>query len=177
MPGTPLERSFLVRRAAQELFPGAVVALGMGIPCYLPGELPNSGGVWFIADSGVLGIQGMAPDASAVDTGGNPVTLLTGGAYTGVVDTAGILRGGHTDIAVLQPSQVAANGDFVHWTTEATHGLFAAGSAVDMAYGASKLVAIMTPQRPDGRHNNLERCALPVVGARKGNTIIYQSAV
>ena len=39
MPGTPLDTASMVRRAAQELFSGAVVALGPGIPCCLPKEL------------------------------------------------------------------------------------------------------------------------------------------
>ena len=119
MPGTPLDTACMVRRAALELFSGAVVALGPGIPCNLPKELPGNSGVWFLADSGALGIESSGENPGAVDSGGNTVSLLSGGAWTGVVDISGIFRGGHTDIAILQPSQVAASGDFVHWTTEA----------------------------------------------------------
>ncbi|GIT44206.1 MAG: hypothetical protein Ct9H300mP11_21420 [Chloroflexota bacterium] len=50
MPGTLLDSTAMACRAAQELFPGAVVALGMGLPGYIPSEVPT-GGVWFIADS------------------------------------------------------------------------------------------------------------------------------
>ena len=177
MPGTPLDPAAMARRAAQELFSGAVVALGPGIPCYLPGELSSTDGVWFLADSGILGIQEMELDADAVDAGGNTVALLTGGAYTGVVDIAGILRGGHTSLAFLQPSQVAANGDFVHWTTEATEGLFAPGPAVDMAYGASTVVAVMPHQYPSGRSNIVERCGLPVDGIGQVDIIVTDAAV
>ncbi|MEE8466507.1 MAG: 3-oxoacid CoA-transferase subunit A [Dehalococcoidia bacterium] len=184
MPGTHLDHASMVRRAAQELFSGAVIALGPGIPCRLPGELPSGGGVWFLADSGALGIQGMGVDAVAVDAGGNSVVLLPGGAFAGVVDIAGILRGGHTDIAVLQPSQVSATGDFVHWTTEATQGptgetqgLSAPGSAIDMAYGASTVIAVLPHQYPQGRSNIVDRCSLPVDGVGCVSLIITDAAV
>ena len=180
MPGTKLDPSSMARRVSHELFPGAVVALGMGLPCHLPGELPDNGGVWFIADSGVLGfhgLQGNESGQSAVDTSGNAVATLAGGSFTGVVDVAGILRGGHTDIAVLQPSQVSAGGDFVHWTTEETAGVFAPGSAVDMAYGASTVVAVMPHQYPSGRSNIVEICDMPVDGVGIVDIIITDSAV
>ena len=177
MPGTPLDTASMVRRAALELFSGAVVALGPGIPCNLPKELPGNSGVWFLADSGALGIESSGENTGAVDSGGNTVSLLSGGAWTGVVDIAGIFRGGHTDIAILQPSQVAASGDFVHWTTEATEGLFAPGSAVDMAYGAKTVVAVMPHRYPGGRSNIVGTCSLPVDGTGLVDIIITDAAV
>ena len=123
----------MARRAAQELNPGDVVALGPGLPCRLPGELPAGGGVWFLADSGVLGFGGPGIDAAVLDGAGAAVIMLPGGSISGVVEVAGILRGGHTDLAVLEAAQVSASGDFAHWTTGATPGLFAPGPALDMA--------------------------------------------
>ena len=176
MPGTPLDADAMAHRAAQEMFSGAVVALGPGLPCRLPDRLPI-GGVWFLADSGVAGVRGMDTNTSAVDAEGDSVALIFGGAFTGLVEIAGILRGGHTDIAVLQPAQVAANGDFVHWTTAATNGLFAPGSAVDMAYGASKVVALMPHRNADGSSTIAGECSLPVDGAGQVDIIITDVAV
>ena len=177
MPGTPLDPAAMARRAAQELSPGAVVALGPGIPCRLPGALPSVGGVWFLADSGALGIDGPCGDATALNGAGEAVVLLPGGSFVGVVDVAGIIRGGHTTLAVLQPAQVSATGDFVHWTTGATQGLFAPGAAVDMAYGASRVVAMMPHLSPDGQPQIVGRCSLPVDGAGCVDLIITDAAV
>jgi 3-oxoacid CoA-transferase subunit A len=181
MPGTHLEPASIAQRMSQELFSGAVVALGPGLPCHLPGALLETDAVWFIADSGALGftlgVKKSGAEHSAVDAGGNAVALLPGGSFTGVVDVAGILRGGHTDIAVLQPSQVAVNGDFVHWTSEETAGLLAPGSAVDMAYGAETVIAVMPHEYPGSRSNIVSQCSLPVDGAGKVNIIITDVAV
>ncbi len=177
MPANRLEPSNMVGRAAQELFPGAVVALGMGLPCHLPRHLPATGGVWFIADSGAMGFQSQKSDEGVVDAGGNAVAMLPGGSFTGVVDVAGILRGGHTDVAILQPSQVSATGDFVHWTTEETAGLSAPSSAIDMAYGASIVIATMPHQYPGERSNIVEKCSVPVDGVGRVDIIITDVAV
>ena len=177
MPGTPLDPDAMVRRAAQELSPGAVVAIGPGIPCLLPGELPPGSGVWFIADSGVLGFHGPETGTKTVDPEGKSVALVPGGSFTGVVDIAGILQGGHTDLALLQPAQVDATGDFVHWTTAATPDLFAPGPAVDMAYGAARVVAVMPHQSAEGRPNIVGRCSLPVDGVGQIDLIITDAAV
>ena len=177
MPGKPLDTTAMARRAAQELTPGAVIALGPGIPCRLPGELSPNAGVWFLAESGVLGFQGSGVDQNAVDGSGEMVALLPGGSFTGVVDVAGILRGGHTNLAILQPAQVSASGDFVHWTTGATDGLFAPGSAVDMASGASRVAAVMPHLGPTGLPNIVSQCSLPVDGVGCVDIIITDAAV
>ena len=177
MPGKPLDTADMVRRAAQELSPGGVAALGPGLPCRLPSQLPPGAGVWFLADSGVLGFQGEAADAGAVDAGGQTVALLSGGSFVSVVDAAAILRGGHVGLAVLQPAQVSAAGDFVHWTTAATPGLFAPGAAVDLAYGAARVVAVMPHRSPEGRPNIVGRCSLPVDAAGQVDIIITDAAV
>ncbi len=177
MPGTLLDSAAVGRRVAQELNTGDVVALGPGLPCQLPGELPPGGGVWFLTDSGVLGISGPGVDATVVDAAGGAIVLLPGGSFAGVVDIAGILRGGHTDLAVLQTAQVSASGEFVHWTTGATQGLFAPGSAVDMAYGASRVVAVMPHQSPEGQPNIVRQCSLPVDGIGSIGMIITDAGV
>ena len=174
-----LDSSSMARRAASELNAGEAVALGPGFPCLLPGETPVNNGVWFIADSGAVGYHAATgADADiAVDSGGGAAVILPGGAFTDVVDVAGMLRVGRVGSAILQPAQVSAQGDFVHWTTVATPGLFAPGPAVDLASGARRVVAIMPHNRPDGAPNIVDSIKLPVDGVRCVSMIITDIGV
>ena len=61
-----------------------------------------------------------------------------------------MVRTGQVAAAVLQPAYVTSAGDFIHWTTYATPGLAAVGSAVDLASGAGRVVAMMPHVGPDG---------------------------
>ena len=174
--GNYLYHTAIVRRAAQEISPGNVVALGPGMPCHLPREVTGDG-VWFLADSGVLGLHGMDADTAYSDSSGEGAVLLSGGSFTGVVDVAGILRGGHTDLAVVQAAQVSAAGDMVHCTTAGTDGIFAPGPAVDLAYGAARVIAVMPHQGGDGNSSIVSKCSLPVDGIGCVDLIITDSAV
>ena len=84
MPGILLDSTAIVRRAAQELSPGAVVALGMGLPSHIPGEV-STGGVWFMTDSGVLGNDGADVDSAILGAGGNPVAIAPGGSFAAAI--------------------------------------------------------------------------------------------
>ena len=179
MTAARLDSSSMARRLAGELRAGEAVALGPGLPCLLPSETPVINGVWFIADSGAVRYHSSATGNAdiALDSGGNAVVMLPGGAFTGVVDVAGMLRSGRVGLAVLQPAQVSAQGDFVHWTTVATPGLFAPGPAVDLASGARRVAAIMPHNRPDGAPNIVDSIRLPIDGVRCVSMIITDIGV
>ena len=169
MPVPRLDNRALARRVGREFRAGEVVALGPGLPATIPAELPQSLGVTVLSDSGALGYgyrrSDQGPNTRLVDSGGQPVSLLPGGAVLSVVDAAAMARGAHVDVAVIQPAQVNARGDFSHWTTAATAGIFAPGSAVDLASGARRVIAMMPHTDEDGRSNIVADCALPVDGA------------
>ena len=185
MPGAKLGRSQMARRAAQEMRPGEAVALGPGLPGLIGQESLASSGVWLISDSGAVGYRlgdsesGRANenDTYAVDSSAQAVILMPGGAVVGVADLAGMLRGGHVGLAVVEAGQVSAGGDFCHWSTTETAGLAAPGTAVDLAFGAGRVVALLPHTAPDGSPNIVERCGYPVDGLGCVGLIVTDVAV
>ena len=168
MTADRLNHQDMVTRAAAELGAGEAVALGPGLPGLLPAQVSSLNAVWFFSDNGVVGYQAgaLAGAHPAVDANGDSVGIAPGGSFCGVVDVAGMLRGGHVALAVIQAAQVSAAGDFVHWTTAATPGLAAPGSAVDLASGAGRVIALLAHNGPDGSPNIVVECDLPVDGVR-----------
>ena len=161
----------IARRAARELKPGSVVALGPGLPGRVPAALPPDAPVQFLSESGVLGYAppagGNRPAIAPVrDSDGQPAALTPGAALLSSVDLAAMLRGGYGDTAIVQPFQVNAAGDFVHWTTAAAPGLFPPGQAVDLAAGARRVIAVMPHTGADGRPNLVSN-ALPLADGRR----------
>jgi len=170
----------LVQRAAQELSGGQLVALGPGLPTQIPGVLPRQGAIWFLADSGALGYVTQGTDeapASSVDSDGRPVALGPGGTVLSLVDAAGMARSGRVDVAVIQTAQVNSRGDFTHWTTAATPGQFIPATAVDLAAGPKKVIAVMPHTSPEGKPNLVADLEFPVDGVGSVSTIITDVAV
>jgi 3-oxoacid CoA-transferase A subunit/3-oxoacid CoA-transferase B subunit len=163
-----LDELTMARRVAAELYAGQVVALGSGLPCRVAEVMPGNAPVQFLSESGALGYVAQAAGAgpekggltgfhltgygltdyglagSNVDSAGGQVALAAGGSVVSLVDLAGMLRGGHVDVAVIQPYRVSAAGDFISWTTAATPGIFAPGAAVDLAAGAKRVIAMLS---------------------------------
>jgi 3-oxoacid CoA-transferase subunit A len=86
-------------------------------------------------------------------------------------------RGGHVDVAVIQPAQVSARGDFTHWTTAASPEIFGPGAAVDLAAGAGRVMAMMPHTDRDRRPSIVSECLLPVDGAARIRLVVTDVAV
>ena len=175
----------LARRAAQEFRAGEVVGLGPGMPSLIPDHVPADWGVWFLADSGALGFKAAAspptPDSqdpsSPVDSNGQPVAFMPGGSALSTVDLAGLTHAGYVDAAVLQPARVTPAGDFTHWTTGATPGLFSPSSAVELAACSGRVIAIMPHTDGDGSPAIVDSGSLPLDGAGCVGMVITDAAV
>ena len=181
MPGARLDPTSMARRAAQEIRAGEAVAIGSGLPAEVPSIVPSGSAVWFLSETGAAGYTAAGYNGStagnAVDDGGSPVSIVHGGAFVGVADIAAMLAGGHVGLAFVEAAQVSASGDFVHWTTAETPGLDAPGFAVDIASGVGRVVALMTHALDGGISRIIDRCSLPIDGARCISTIITDVAV
>ena len=183
-----IDRSRLARRVAQEFRAGEVVGLGPGMPTFIPAQVPGGWGVWFLADSGALGYRAAEPRTGTrsstgevsdgpVDSNGQPMVFSPGGVVLSLVDVAAMIRGGHVGTAVLQPARVGPSGDFTHWTTAGTPGLFSPASAVDWASGAGRVIAMMSHTDPEGFPNIVAEHLLPLDGVGCVDMIITDAAV
>ena len=57
----PKER--IARRVAQEIAPGMLVNLGIGLPSLVAGFVPSDAGVFFQSENGVIGLGARPPKA------------------------------------------------------------------------------------------------------------------
>ena len=165
--GNGLSHRDLARRVARSLQPGSIVALGAGLPGLVAEHLAPGSGVMVLYESGALGYP--APSAAAgpgpaADSSKVGISLLPGASVNSLIDAAAMLRGGHVGVAVVQAARVSSRGDFIHWTTAATPGLFAPGAALDLA-AANRVIAMMPHTGPQGSPNLVSQCAGPVDGA------------
>jgi 3-oxoadipate CoA-transferase, beta subunit len=158
----------LARRVAQDLFDGACVNLGIGMPTLVANHIPAGIEVVLHSENGILGM-GPAPAAGSEDydlinAGKQPVTLLPGGAYFHHADSFAMMRGGHLDICVLGAFQVSATGDLANWSTGEPGAIPAVGGAMDLATGAKQTWVMMDLLTKQGVSKVVERCSYPLTG-------------
>jgi 3-oxoadipate CoA-transferase beta subunit len=165
---TPWTREQMARRVAQDLFDGAVVNLGIGLPTRVANHIPPGREVILHSENGVLGM-GPAPaegqeDFDLINAGKQPVTLKPGGCFFHHADSFAMMRGGHLDVCVLGAFEVAANGDLANWHTGAPDAIPAVGGAMDLAIGARQTWVMMEHCTKDGRSKLVPACSCPVTG-------------
>jgi 3-oxoadipate CoA-transferase, beta subunit len=158
----------LAQRVARDIFEGAYVNLGIGMPTLVANHLPAGLEVLMHSENGILGM-GPAPragdeDYDLINAGKQPVTLLAGGAFFHHADSFAMMRGGHLDICVLGAFQVSATGDLANWHTGEPGAIPAVGGAMDLATGARQtwvMMELLTRQRAS---KLVERCSYPLTG-------------
>ena len=158
----------LARRVAQDIFDGAYVNLGIGMPTQVANHIPAGIEVVLHSENGILGM-GPAPaaeqeDFDLINAGKQPVTLLPGGAYFHHADSFAMMRGGHLDICVLGAFQVSATGDLANWSTGEPGSIPAVGGAMDLAIGAKQTWVMMDLLTKKGQSKVVRECSYPLTG-------------
>lgn len=155
----------MIARAAQEITPGMVVNLGIGLPTKVVDHLPSGFPFCLHTENGMTGIGPSLPperaDRNLIDAGGAYVSPIPGSAYFDSATSFSLVRSGRLDLTMLGAFEVSQAGDLANWKIP---GKFSpgAGGAIELAQKARKVVVLTTHTDRAGQPKLVERCTLPL---------------
>jgi acetate CoA/acetoacetate CoA-transferase beta subunit len=169
----------IARRISQELKPGMLVNLGIGIPTLVANYVPEGMHVFFQSENGLIGTgtppeEGMA-HPTLTDAGGRPVTALPGACTFDSAMSFGLIRGGHLDLTVLGGLQVDQEGHLANWMIpgKMVPGM---GGAMDLVTGAKRVIVAMQ-HTAKGASKVVKQCRLPITSLRAVDLLVTELAV
>jgi acetate CoA/acetoacetate CoA-transferase beta subunit len=172
-------QTVIARRIAQELKPGMLVNLGIGIPTMVANYLPQGMQVFFQSENGLIGTGAIPAEGMAhrmlTDAGGRPVTALPGASTFDSALSFGLIRGGHVDVTVLGGLQVDQAGHLANWMIPGrmVPGM---GGAMDLVSGAKRVIIAMQ-HSTKGKSKIVRKCDLPLTSIRPVDLLVTELAV
>jgi 3-oxoadipate CoA-transferase beta subunit len=178
---TGLSRDDIAKRAAADLWDGAVVNLGIGVPGLVANYVPAGREIVYHSENGVLGV-GPTPEAGKgdpdlINASKALISLVPGASIFHHTDSFVMIRGGHIDLALLGAMQVSVEGDLANWSTGDEKMPPAVGGAMDLAAGAKGVYVLMEHTTKDGSPKIVERCTYPLTAKRVVKRIYTNLAV
>ncbi len=178
---TGLSRDDIAKRAAADLWDGAVVNLGIGVPGLVANYVPAGREIVYHSENGVLGV-GPTPepgkgDPDLINASKALISLVPGASIFHHTDSFVMIRGGHIDLALLGAMQVSVEGDLANWSTGDEKMPPAVGGAMDLAAGAKGVYVLMEHNTKDGSPKIVERCTYPLTAKRVVKRIYTNLAV
>lgn len=173
-------KEWIAARAALELFPGARVNLGIGLPTLIPRFVPPDMKVWFHSENGFLGMGPEVPpgreDPDLIDAGGRYVSVERGGAFFDSAASFALVRGGRLDACFLGAFEVDTGGNLANWRVpgRTTPGI---GGAMELAQRVPQVVVTSLHTSRAGAPKLVGRCTLPLTAREKVALIITERAV
>jgi acetate CoA/acetoacetate CoA-transferase beta subunit len=172
-------QTVIARRIAQELKPGMLVNLGIGIPTMVANYLPQGMQVFFQSENGLIGTGAIPAEGMAhrmlTDAGGRPVTALPGASTFDSALSFGLIRGGHVDVTVLGGLQVDQAGHLANWMIPGrmVPGM---GGAMDLVSDAKRVIIAMQ-HSTKGKSKIVRKCDLPLTSIRPVDLLVTELAV
>ena len=175
-----LSRELIALRAARELKSGQYVNLGIGLPTLVSNFIPEDMGVVLHSENGALGFGRIADedemDIDLVNASSQPLTLRPGASFFDSATAFGMIRSGRIDVTVLGAYQVSEKGDLANWTMQVGRpGNI--GGAMDLAFGAHHLIAVMTHTTKNNEPKLLKECTFPLTAPHCVNLIVTNISV
>lgn len=179
-----LSREVIAMRAAKELFDGAVVNLGIGIPTLVSSFIPEGIEVIYHTENGALGFGPVVTaeefaekaDIDLVNAGGQYITPLPGMCFFHHADSFLMIRGGHIDITMLGVLEVSEKGDLANWMFPG-RGVGNIGGGMDLAFNAKKVIGLTEHTTKDGKPKVVRQCSIPLTAPECVDLIITDVAV
>jgi acetate CoA/acetoacetate CoA-transferase beta subunit len=173
------DKTLIARRVAQELRPGTLVNLGIGLPTLVAALVPRDANSFFQSENGIVGMQAILEEGleadDLTDAGGSPISALPGAATFDSAMSFGLIRGGHLDITVLGGLQVDRLGRLANWMVPGSM-VPGMGGAMDLVTGARRVIVAMT-HTAKGRSKIVDACTLPITSERRVDLIVTELAV
>ncbi|MBM4445585.1 MAG: 3-oxoacid CoA-transferase subunit B [Chloroflexi bacterium] len=179
-----LSREAIAMRIAKELFDGAVVNLGIGIPTLVSSFVPEGMTVIYHTENGALGFGPVVTaeemkekaDIDLVNASGQYVTPLPGMCFFHHADSFAMIRGGHIDITVLGVLEVSEKGDLANWMFPG-RGVGNIGGGMDLAFNARKVIVATEHTTKDGKPKIVKACSVPLTAPECVDLIVTDVAV
>lgn len=179
-----LSREAVAMRIARELFDGAVVNLGIGIPTMVSSFVPEGMTVIYHTENGALGFGPVVPademarlaDIDLVNASGQYVMPKPGMSFFHHADSFAMIRGGHIDISILGVLEVNDRGDLANWMFPG-RGVGNIGGGMDLAFNARKVIAATEHTSKDGKPKIVKQCCVPLTAPQCVDLIVTDIAV